>query len=76
MITVFTTSTCAYCKMVKQYLTLKGKEFTTVNLDENPEKRQELFEKTGAMTVPQTQIGDRIVIGWNRTAISDALSAI
>ena len=28
MITVFTTKTCAYCKMVKQYLSLKGKEFT------------------------------------------------
>lgn len=76
MITVFTTNTCAYCKMVKQYLTLKGKEFKVVNLDEDLEARQSLFEKTGALTVPQTQIGDRIVVGWNRTAISDALSAV
>lgn len=71
MITVFTTNTCAYCKMVKQYLTLKGKEFTTVNLDENPEKRQELFEKTGAMTVPITQVGDDFIIGWNRQRLAE-----
>jgi len=59
--------------MVKQYLTLKGKEFTTVNLDENPEKRQELFEKTGAMTVPITQVDDQFVIGWNRQKFAEVL---
>lgn len=76
MITVFTTKTCAYCKMVKQYLTLKGKEFQEVDLSENPEKHQELINKTGASTVPQTQIGDRIIVGWNRVAMSDALSVL
>lgn len=70
-ITVFTTNACAYCKMVKQYLTLKGKEFTTVNLDENPEKRQELFEKTGAMTVPIVQVDDNYIIGWNRQRLAE-----
>lgn len=73
MITVFTTNTCAYCKMVKQYLTLKGKEFNTVNLDENPEKRQELFEKTGASTVPITQVGDDFIIGWNRQRLAEVV---
>lgn len=73
MITVFTTNTCAYCKMVKQYLTLKGKEFTEVDLHENPEKRQELFEKTGALTVPITQVGDDFIIGWNRQKFAEVL---
>ena len=71
MITVFTTTTCAYCKMVKQYLTLKGKEFTEVNLNENPEKHQELIEKTGALTVPITQVGDEFIIGWNRQRLAE-----
>lgn len=65
MITVFTTSTCAYCQMVKQYLTSKGKEFTVVNLDDDPKTREELKEKTGAQTVPITQIDDQYIIGWN-----------
>lgn len=73
MITVFTTNTCAYCKMVKQYLTLKGKEYNVVNLDENPEKRQELFEKTGALTVPITQVNDEYIIGWNRSKFAEVL---
>ena len=71
MITVFTTNTCAYCKMVKQFLTLKGREFTEVNLNENPQKHQELIEKTGAMTVPITQVDDQYVIGWNRQRLAE-----
>ncbi len=51
--------------MVKQYLTMKGKEFRVVNLDEDPDQRQELINKTGAMTVPITQVGDEYIIGWN-----------
>ena len=73
MITVFTTTTCAYCKMVKQYLTLKGKEFEVVNLDENPEVRQSLFEKTGALTVPITQVDNDYIIGWNRQRFAEVL---
>ncbi len=65
MITVYTTTMCAYCQMVKQYLTMKGKEFKVVNLEEDPEKRQELINKTGAMTVPITQVGEEYIIGWN-----------
>lgn len=64
MITVFTTPTCAYCQMVKTYLTRKGKEYKVVDLVENPEVRQSLFEKTGAMSVPITQVDDKFIIGW------------
>ncbi len=73
MVTIFTTNTCAYCKMVKQFLTLKGKEFKVVNLDDNPEVRQSLFEKTGAMTVPITQVDDQFIIGWNRQRLAEVI---
>lgn len=59
--------------MVKQYLSLKGKDFKVVNLDDNPEKRQELFEKTGAMTVPITQVDDQFIIGWNRSRLAEVV---
>lgn len=65
MITVFTTTQCAYCAMVKKYLTMKGKEFNVVNLDDDPEARQALMDKTGASTVPITQVNDEYIIGWN-----------
>lgn len=65
MITIFTTNQCSYCQMVKKFLTMKGKEYEVVSLDDNPDIRQTLYEKTGAMTVPITQINEDYVIGWN-----------
>lgn len=74
MITVFTTNTCAYCKMVKQFLTMKGKEYEVINLDDNPEMRQSLIEKTGAMTVPITKVKDDYIIGWNPGKLMAAIA--
>ena len=65
MVTVFTTSSCAYCVMVKKFLTMRGREYDVVNLDDSPEIRQSLFEKTRAMTVPIVQVGEEFVVGWN-----------
>lgn len=73
MITVFTTNACAYCKMVKQFLSMKGKDYEVVNLDDNPEVRQSLFEKTGVMSVPITQVDDQYIVGWNRNQLAEVL---
>jgi glutaredoxin len=69
-ITVFTTSTCAYCGMVKKWLDNKGISYNVVNLDEQPEMQKEVFEKSGAMTVPVTLVekedsSEEVVVGYN-----------
>lgn len=69
-ITVFTTSTCAYCGMVKKWLDAKGISYSVINLDEQPEMQKKVFEKSGALTVPITLIEnedttEEVVIGYN-----------
>ena len=69
-VTVFTTNTCAYCAMVKKYLDTKGVAYEVVNLDDNPEKQKEIYEKSGALTVPVTLVEkedstEEVVIGYN-----------
>lgn len=79
-ITVYTTNTCAYCSMVKRYLDAKGKEYKVVNLDDDPEKRQELFERTGAMTVPIIEFDGsnggpvKTLVGWNPAELAEAIN--
>lgn len=51
--------------MVKQFLTLKGRDFEVINLDENPERQAEAFALSGALTVPVTTDGKSVVVGWN-----------
>jgi len=46
-ITVFTTDTCAYCRMVKKYLGSKGHSFDEVNLNEHPHRQAEAFALSG-----------------------------
>lgn len=80
-ITVYTTNTCAYCVMVKKYLTSKGQEYKVVNLDEHPEERQKVIDMSGAQTVPVTVIANEsdttpnITIGWNPGKLAAAIAA-
>jgi glutaredoxin 3 len=69
-ITVFTTSSCAYCGMVKKWLDNKGISYDVVNLDEQPEMQKQVFEKSGALTVPITLVenddsSEEVVVGFN-----------
>lgn len=78
-ITVFTTTTCVYCPMVKKYLDGKGLAYDVVNLDEQPEKQKEVYQKSGALTVPVTLIEkdddtEEVVIGFNLPKLSSAIA--
>ncbi len=78
-ITVFTTNTCAYCAMIKKFLDMKGKQYEVVNLDEHPERRQEAYDASGALTVPITIIEKEgkpkaVVVGWNVAQLAPAIN--
>lgn len=77
-ITIFTTNTCAYCKMVKQLLDYKKQTYEVVNLDDHPERRQEALDVSGgALTVPITLIEENdkkeVVVGYNPSRLLPAL---
>lgn len=78
-ITIFTTSTCAYCPMVKKYLAAKGLTYDEVNLDTNPERQAEVLELSGALTVPVTVITREddtrsVVVGYNLAKLAPAVA--
>jgi glutaredoxin 3 len=78
-VTIFTTNTCAYCQMVKKYLTSKSVEYEVVNLDEHPERQAEAQRISGALTVPVTAITHQddtqeVVIGWNPARLAGAIA--
>jgi len=76
-ITVFTTTTCAYCPMVKEWLSKKGLEYEEAVLDKDPTRQQEMIEKSGGMTVPVTLVTreddtEQIVVGFNPGQLASA----
>ena len=70
---VYSTPTCPYCHMVKDFLKEKGIEYEDINVQEDEEARKEMIERSGEMGVPQILIGDKLIIGFNKPAIEEAL---
>lgn len=77
-ITIFTTNTCAYCHMVKKYLTHKQLSYEEINLDENPERQADALELSGQLAVPVTVItkqdnSQEVVVGYNLAKLAQAI---
>jgi glutaredoxin len=78
-ITIYTTNTCAYCVMVKKYLSSKNMSYDEVNLDTFPERAQEAIEISGQMAVPVTVItkdddSKEVVVGYNLAKLVPAVA--
>lgn len=71
---IYTTSTCVYCRGAKDYFQEKGIAYEEINLSEHPDRIQEMVQMSGQMGVPVILINDRIVVGFNRGAIDEALN--
>ncbi|HSW81778.1 MAG TPA: glutaredoxin family protein [Candidatus Saccharimonas sp.] len=84
-VTIYTTTTCAYCEMVKKFLSSKNVPYSVINMDEEPtEVRQKIIEMSGAMTVPVVVVEDaddqeapkNITVGWNPAKLSAAVAEL
>lgn len=77
-ITIYSTATCGFCKMLRGYLTDKGVKFDVKMADEDQAIAQELYEKSGQLGVPFTIITDEdgkeeAILGFDRQRIDAAL---
>lgn len=72
---VYSTPTCPYCKLAKDYLKEKNISFEDIDVAANSDAAQEMVKKSGQMGVPVLEINSQIIVGWNKTAIEEALAA-
>lgn len=68
-ITVYTTNTCPYCTMLKNFLNTQGLAFKEVNVQQDQAAANKLVEATGQMGVPQSQINGQWVLGFDPETI-------
>lgn len=78
-ITIYSTATCGFCKMLKSYLSSKDVKYDVKNADEDQEIAKELYDKSGQLGVPFTVITDddgkeEYILGFDRQKIDAALS--
>ena len=77
-VTVYSTHTCSYCVMEKEYLDSKGIEYNQIFVDDDPAKASEMVERSGQMGVPVTVIitdegKEEVVIGFQKDKINKLL---
>ena len=60
---MYCTDWCPYCVRAENLLASKGAIINKINLDEQPNSRAEMMERTGRRTVPQIYIGGRHIGG-------------
>lgn len=70
---IYSTPSCAYCKMAKEYLQKKNVAFSEYNVAGDPRRAEEMVRKSGQMGVPVIEIDGRVIIGFNRPEIDRAL---
>ncbi|HEX5797791.1 MAG TPA: glutaredoxin family protein [Candidatus Saccharimonadales bacterium] len=78
-ISIYSTATCGYCKMLKSYLQSKNIDYEVKMADEDPDLARELYEKSGQLGVPFTIIEtdegkEEKILGFDRPRIDEVLN--
>ena len=70
---IYSTPTCPFCKAAKEFFKEKGIKFEDIDVSKNEEAAKEAKEKSGAMSVPIIEIDGKIIIGFDKEKIEQAL---
>ena len=72
-VTVYSTPTCTYCQLAKQFFGENNVEYTEHDVSADNTKLQEMVEKSGQMGVPVIEIDDQVVVGFDEGRVKEML---
>lgn len=72
-VVVYSTPTCPWCHKAKDYFTEKGIAFSDIDVSVDEAKATEMIEKSGQMGVPVIEIDGKIIVGFDKEQINEAL---
>lgn len=70
---MYTTPFCKYCKVAKAFFKSKNISITEVDITQDQKAMNEMVKKSRQMAVPVFDIDGRILVGFNRVKIEEAL---
>lgn len=69
---MYSTAMCPFCVMAERLLKSKGIEtIEKIRVDLEPQRRQEMMDRTGRRTVPQIYVGERHIGGYDDLSALD-----
>ncbi|MDE1970503.1 MAG: glutathione S-transferase N-terminal domain-containing protein [Patescibacteria group bacterium] len=73
MVLIYTTPTCVYCKMAKEFFKKNNVEYKEFNVLEDLSAREEMFNKSHQQGVPVIDIDGTVVLGFNEPKLRELL---
>jgi glutaredoxin 3 len=70
---VFSTPTCSYCNMAKQYFRRNKIRFKDVDVSRDEAAARDLVRRTGQMGVPVIDINGKLIVGFDKPQINQLL---
>lgn len=70
-IVMYSTDHCSFCTRAKALLQARGLEYEEINLERDPDGRQELARRTGMLSFPQILVDDELVGGFMELVAAD-----
>ena len=70
---VYSTPTCPYCIRAKQFLTENNITFENYDVGADQVRAEEMIAKSGQMGVPVIDIDGKIIVGFDKARIKEAL---
>jgi glutaredoxin-like YruB-family protein len=70
---IYSTPTCPFCKKAKEFFKKHNVEYEDINVAENEKARDEMIEKSGQMSVPVIEIGNKLIVGFNEQELKKKL---
>ena len=72
-VTIYTTPTCAYCKMAKEFFKKNEVKYEEKDVAIDEAARDEMIKKSGQLGVPVIDIEGNIVVGFDQAELSRLL---
>ena len=72
-ITVYSTPTCGWCTSLKAWLQQNGIEYKDIDIAHDEKAAQSLIKRTGHKGVPQIEINDQMVVGFQLPRLKELL---
>jgi glutaredoxin 3 len=72
-VTIYSTPTCVYCKMAKEYFQKNNVQYTEHNVASDEKARDEMVKKSHQLGVPVIDIDGEIFVGFDQRGIKKAL---
>jgi glutaredoxin len=73
-LTLYTIPGCDTCEQLREFLSIRNLQVTEKNVADDVNLQNELKDLAGELQVPVLLVGSKVLTGYNRTALIEALT--